>query len=229
MMLLAVDTSTAQLGLAIYDGVQVIAETIWQSRQRHTTQLVPAVSELMQRTGVQMSDVQGVGVAIGPGSFTALRVGVAFVKGLALSRKLAIVGIPTLEILAAAQVPSRLPLVALLQAGRGRIAVEHFRPAMTQRGDESAWISQGPAEITTADALADSIDTPTLVVGELTAGERQRLIRKKVNVVLTSPAMSVRRPAILAQIAWKRWQEGRVDEPASLAPVYLQLPQPAAT
>jgi tRNA threonylcarbamoyladenosine biosynthesis protein TsaB len=122
-----------------------------------------------------------------------------------------------------------MPLMAALQAGRGRIAVERYGPAAAHRPDETAWVSQGPAEITTADTLADSIDTPTLVVGELTAGERQRLIRKKVNVVLASPSMCVRRPSVLAQLAWRRWQEGRLDDPSSLAPIYLQLPQPAAT
>jgi tRNA threonylcarbamoyladenosine biosynthesis protein TsaB len=228
-MLLAIDTSTAQIGLGFYDGAQLYAESIWLSHQHHTTELAPALAELMWRAGVQISDVRAIGVAIGPGSFTALRVGLAFVKGLALSRKMALVGIPTLDILAAGQPVSRMPLVAVLQAGRGRLAVQHYGPTITQRPDETAWVSQGPAEITTADALADSIDTPTVVAGEMTASERQRLIRKKVNVILASPALCVRRPSILAQLAWKRWQEGRVDDPASLAPIYLQLPQPAAT
>ncbi len=228
-MLLAVDTSTAQIGLGLYDGTQVKAEAVWQSQQHHTIELAPALSELMRRADVEMSDVQAIGVAVGPGSFTALRVGIAFVKGLALSRKLALIGIPTLDILAAAQIAGRLPLAAVLQAGRGRIAVQHYHPAGTPRPDDFSWVPDGVAMITTADALADSIETPTLVAGELSASERQRLLRKKVNVVLAPPAQCIRRPSVLAQLAWRRWQEGRVDDAASLAPVYLQLPQPAAT
>ncbi len=122
-MLLAVDTSTAQIGLALYDGVQVAAESIWYSHQRHTVDLAPALAELMSRAGVKITDLQAIGVAIGPGSFTALRVGLAFIKGLALARKLSVVGIPTLDVLAAAQPATKLPLAAVLQAGRGRIAV----------------------------------------------------------------------------------------------------------
>jgi tRNA threonylcarbamoyladenosine biosynthesis protein TsaB len=228
-MLLAVDTSTSHIGLGLFDGVQVNAEAIWHSQQHHTIELAPALADLMRRAGAQIADVDAIGVAIGPGSFTALRVGLAFVKGLALSRKMAVVGIPTLDIVAAGQPASRLPLVAALQAGRSRIAVARYRPVEQERSDESPWVSQGPAEITTADALADSIDKPTLVAGELSAAERQRLTRKKVNILLASPAMCVRRPAVLAQLAWRRWQDGRADDPASLAPIYLQLPQPAAT
>ena len=221
-MLLAVDTSTAQIGLGLFDGVQVVGESVWYSRQHHTVELAPGLADLMRRTGLSMAEVQAIGVALGPGSFTALRVGLAFVKGLALARKLPLVGVPTLDVLAAGQPAARLPLAAVLQAGRGRVAVQWYRHA------SGAWRSQGPAGITTVEALADSIDKPTLVAGELTAAERQRLARKKVNVTLAAPALCVRRPAVLAQMAWARWQAGRVDEAAGLAPVYLQLPQPGA-
>ena len=177
-----------------------------------------------------MSDLEALGVAIGPGSFTALRVGLAFVKGLALARKLAVVGIPTLDVLAAAQPASKLPLAAVLQAGRGRIALGWYKPVEeTARGIDTPWNSRGAAEITTADALAESIEKPTLVAGELTASDRQRLARKKVNVVLARPSLCVRRPSILAELAWTRWNDGQLDEPASLAPIYLQLPRPIPT
>src|SRR5512133_427535 len=174
-MLLAIDTSTAQIGIGLYDGVQVTAESIWYSHQHHTVELAPAVADLMRRAGVRMADVEAIGVAIGPGSFTALRVGMAFVKGLALYRKLPLIGIPTLDITAAGQPASKLPLAAILQAGRGRIAAAWYKQAEDKPAGEAAWASQGAAQITTADALADSIERPTLVAGELTAAERQRL------------------------------------------------------
>ena len=122
-MLLAVDTSTAQVGLALYDGAQVIGEYAWRSSQRHTVELAPAISDLLTRCGVTMEDVRALGVALGPGSFTSLRVGLSLVKGLALSRHIPLIGIPTLDILAAAQPASKLPLVVAIQAGRGRFAV----------------------------------------------------------------------------------------------------------
>ncbi|HTP00546.1 MAG TPA: tRNA (adenosine(37)-N6)-threonylcarbamoyltransferase complex dimerization subunit type 1 TsaB, partial [Anaerolineales bacterium] len=187
-MLLAVDTSSAQIGLGLYDGVQVRAEILWLSQQHHTIELAPALADMMSRVGVRMDEVQTIAVAIGPGSFTALRVGLAFVKGLALSRKMALVGVPTLDILAAGQPAARTPLVAVLQAGRGRLAMQRYNPVDGPRPEESAWASDGPAEIITADALADSIEKPTLVAGELSASERQRLMRKKVNIILASPA-----------------------------------------
>jgi tRNA threonylcarbamoyladenosine biosynthesis protein TsaB len=81
-------------------------------------------------------------------------------------------------------------------------------------------------KIMTVDELADSIEKPTLVAGELSAEERQRLARKKVNVMLAPPSLCVRRPSVLAEMAWARWQNGKTDEPASLAPIYLHLAEP---
>src|SRR5688500_20397977 len=98
-MLLAVDTSTAQVGLALYDGAQVIREYAWRSSQRHTVQLAPAISELLTRCGLTMDDVRALGVALGPGSFTSLHAGLSSVEGLALSRHLPLAGHPTWAIL----------------------------------------------------------------------------------------------------------------------------------
>ncbi len=216
-MLLAVDTSTVQVGLALHDGTQVVAEMLWHSNQHHTVELAPALAGLLRRTGVAMNDLRALGVAIGPGSFTSLRVGLAFIKGLSLARRLPIVGIPTLDVLAAMQPASKIPMVAILQAGRGRIAVSWYKYI------KNDWTANDAAQVTTVDELADAIDKPTLVCGELTAEERQRLARKKVNVALAAPSNCVRRPAVLAELAWSRWQDGHINDVASLAPIYLHV------
>lgn len=218
-MLLAVDTSTAQVGLALYDGVQVIAEYAWRSNQRHTVELAPAISDLLTRCGLTMDDVSALGVALGPGSFTSLRVGLALVKGLALARHLPLIGIPTLDVLASAQPPSKLPLAVVIQAGRGRLALGWYKSS------RNGWQAKGPARVVTVAALTDEIESPSIVCGELTSEERQKLT-ENINVHLASPAQSVRRPAHLAELAWTRWQAGHVDDEASLAPIYLHVAEP---
>ncbi len=219
-MLLAMDTSTAYIGLALYDGAQVIGEVNWISNQRHTAELAPALAGLLARTGLSMESIQALGAALGPGSFTSLRVGLAFAKGLALARHLPLIGVPTLDVVAAGQPVQELPLIAVIQAGRGRIAVGRYKAS------ENGWQAMGPVRTTTADDLVESIHRPTLVVGELTAEERQRLARKWKNIILSSPARSLRRPALLAELAYERWQAGEIPDPASLAPIYLHAAEP---
>lgn len=218
-MLLAVDTSTAQLGLALYDGAQVIAEYAWRSGHRHTVELAPATAELLARCGLTMEAVQALGVALGPGSFTSLRVGLAFVKGLAIARHIPVIGIPTLDILANAQPASKLPLAVAIQAGRGRFALGWYKVSRKK------WQAQGDARVMTLEALLAEVQSPCVLGGEFPAEVRQQILNPK-EAQLVSPAGSVRRPAILAELAWARWQSGDVDDEASLAPIYLHVAGP---
>jgi tRNA threonylcarbamoyladenosine biosynthesis protein TsaB len=187
----------------------------WTTRQHHTMELAPALSELLARCCISMDMVEALGVAIGPGSFTSLRVGLSFVKGLALARALPVVGVPTLDIIASAQPAGKHALVAVLQAGRGRIALGWYK------NSKNGWQAEGPARSGTVDELIDEIKSPVLIAGELTSEERQKLTHR--NIILASPANCVRRPSILAELAWARLQENKVDQAASLAPIYLHV------
>jgi tRNA threonylcarbamoyladenosine biosynthesis protein TsaB len=218
MMLLVIDTSTAQIGLALYDGTQVLAELFWHSQAHHTQELAPGIAEILAHSGIKMDAVQVLGVALGPGSFTSLRVGLALVKGLALARHLPVIGIPTLDILAAAlPVQEELALAAVLHAGRGRLAVGWYKAG------ENGWQAQGPAAVLTVEGLSRRIRQRTLVCGELSADERALLARKFKKVLLASPAQCVRRPGMLAELAWQKWQAKMVDSAESLAPIYLHV------
>lgn len=214
-MLLALDTSTSQVGIALYDGNAVIGEENWTTSLRHTHELVPALQALMVRCDKSIRDIQAIGVARGPGSFTSLRVGITFAKGMALARSIPVVGIPTLDIIARTVPPTDRKLVAVLQAGRGRLAVTWYELVKNE------WHSQGSAKVMTTEELECMINKPVIICGELTSDDRRQLARRYKNVKLASPANCVRRSAILAELAWEKWKQGDVDAIASLAPIYL--------
>ncbi|HHY88632.1 MAG TPA: tRNA (adenosine(37)-N6)-threonylcarbamoyltransferase complex dimerization subunit type 1 TsaB [Chloroflexi bacterium] len=224
MVLLAVDTSTQWTGLALYDGEQVLGEIVWRTRAHHTVELAPAIQELLKRSEASVQDLRALAVALGPGSFTSLRIGLAAVKGLALALQIPIVGIPSLDVVAAAQPESELPLLAVLQAGRGRLACARYQYA--GRG----WSVQSEPAAATAEQLLETLETRTLIAGELTAADRQVFNRKRKYAKLVSPARSLRRPSFLAELGWQRWQKGAVDEVIGLAPIYLHtaeaIPEP---
>jgi tRNA threonylcarbamoyladenosine biosynthesis protein TsaB len=216
-MLLAIDTSTSWTGLALYDGTTVLGELCWTTRNHHTVELAPAVSRLLQQTGLSANKVECIGVALGPGSFTSLRIGLALAKGMALSLKIPVVGVPTLDFLAAAQPVSNLPLAALLQAGRGRLALAWYA------AKNGHWQAQGEPVVTSAEALLEQIEQPTWVCGELSGDERHLLSKKRKLIHLASPAQSVRRPSFLGEMAWDSWKAGKTAEVVSLAPIYLHI------
>ncbi|MEM5776330.1 MAG: tRNA (adenosine(37)-N6)-threonylcarbamoyltransferase complex dimerization subunit type 1 TsaB [Anaerolineaceae bacterium] len=214
-MLLAVDTSTKTMGVALYTETGVLGEMIWQSDNYHTVELAPAIEQLLHRCEKRPADLQALAAAVGPGSFTGIRIGLAVIKGMALGLKIPIVGISSLDVVAAAQPVVNADLAAVLHAGRGRLAVGWYT------AEDGAWKAQGSLEVLAADELVKRITKRTVISGELTAEEQRILARRYRNVVLASPAFAIRRPSFLAELAWKRWQNGDTDDPAALAPLYL--------
>lgn len=216
MTLLALDSSTHTLGVALYDGERVRYECTWSGKDYHGVELSPGIALALKASGLKAKELKAVAIAIGPGSYTGLRIGLAIAKGLAFAHRLALIAVPSLNIVAAGQAVLDLPMVAVLQAGRSRLAAGRYKVKKEQ------WLADGPPQLMSAEALSESIQRPTLVCGELSENDRKVLGRKYKNAVLQSPAWSMRRPALLAEIAWARWQAGDVDDPKGLAPIYLQ-------
>ncbi len=219
-MLLAIDTSTRVVGVALYDGIFVLSEVAWISKNHHSIELGPEVANTINRAGILSTDIMVIGVAIGPGSFTGLRIGLAFAKGLAFSRRIPIIGIPTLDALAAAQPVSDSLLAAILEIGRNRLAVGWYF------GDGLEWKPTGKLQNITVDLFLERIQEPIKVCGELGIGLRRKLAEKGMEISITSPAQSMRRPAFVAELAWRRWKKDDIDDPARLKPMYLHHGEP---
>ena len=217
-MLVAIDTATAYASLALHDGFQVRMEHTWQSPRRHTVELSPRLAAALEQLGLGAEHLSGVAVTRGPGSFTGLRVGMAVAKGLALSRGLPLIGVPTLDVVAAAQGRDRRPLCAVLQAGRRRICVA------TYRWRSGEWRVREEPSLTTWLSLAQRTTVPTLFCGEVDAEGADALASLGDLAVLLPGAARLRRAGFLAEVAWRRLNRGETDDPATLAPIYLQHP-----
>lgn len=214
-LLLALDTSTRAIGLALFNGAQIIHETSWLSHDHHTVELAPAVADALSKGNLSSKELGAIAVAIGPGSFTGLRIGLALAKGLAIVRHIPIVGIPTLDVLASGQTPADIPMMAALRAGRGRFATGWYQL------ENSTWMPTQEIEVLTPEMIIERIQSETLLCGEFSREEREYFVRQQPLAKLAQPSACVRRPAILAELGWQRWQEGKADDPASLAPIYL--------
>jgi tRNA threonylcarbamoyladenosine biosynthesis protein TsaB len=214
-VLLAIDTSTAWISLALHDGAFVRYEITWQSQHHHTVELAPAIAQLFEHTGTTPADLTGLAVAIGPGSFTSLRIGLAAVKGLALGLNLPVVGVPSLDIIAAAQPLEDKPLIAVLHSGRTRLAYAHYFAV------DGAWKPQGEADIIDPHDLVKMITEPTLICGELSEEDRITIGRRWKNAMIAPPSQCLRRASFLAEIGWERIEQGQSDDLADLVPIYL--------
>ncbi|MEZ4540902.1 MAG: tRNA (adenosine(37)-N6)-threonylcarbamoyltransferase complex dimerization subunit type 1 TsaB [Chloroflexota bacterium] len=218
-MILAIDTATDWVGLALHDGGTVTAEFGWRSRRTQTIELAPAVAQLWARTGVSANDLNAIAVANGPGSYTGLRVGLALAKGIALGQKLPLIGVPTLDVVAAAVPRLETDLVALAQAGRSRLWAGQY-----SWNGKHGWESVGDPMLTQWDDLLSRLQVPVAFAGEIDAAAAKLIRRVNRSAHIVGPAASVRRAAVLAEIGWTRWKKQQVTEANALAPFYLREP-----
>lgn len=212
-MLLSIDTATDTSGVSLDDGSQVLAERIWRSTRHHTASLAPVVAVMLRDCGIDAKDLTAVAVTSGPGSYTGLRIGMALAKGLALAHHLPLIGVPTHDVLARAQNQREEPLLAVIRAGRGRVA------AVWYKWGRAGWSAEAPAESLSWDEVLKRIDSPTFVCGEI--GDARKRLSKHNQIEVAEPAECVRRPSYLGLLARERLAAGEVPEAAALVPTYL--------
>ncbi|MBN1310393.1 MAG: tRNA (adenosine(37)-N6)-threonylcarbamoyltransferase complex dimerization subunit type 1 TsaB [Anaerolineae bacterium] len=220
-MLLAIDTATRTISLALLADHELIAESTWRTAGNHTIELAPAVDAMLKQADAAPIDLRAVAVTLGPGSFTGLRIGMGFAKGMVLASegRIALIGIPTLDVVAAG-----LPhpdgvdrLCAVVQAGRGRVSARFYA------WQHNRWTTTEEEPFIAAwDALAERLDGPMLVGGEIDQAGQERLAGLGSQVIVSNAAQGLRRAGFLAQLARERLSAGRIDDPAVLAPIYLR-------
>jgi tRNA threonylcarbamoyladenosine biosynthesis protein TsaB len=214
-VLLALDTATQMVGLALHDGAEVRAETIWMGGGRQTVEMAPEVALALRRQGISSSALTALAVAIGPGSYTGLRIGLALAKGIALAHNLPLIGVPTFDILARAQPRQDEPMLALIRAGRGHAA------GMWYKWKASAWQPISEVVSLAWSELEAILAEPTYIVGELD-GPTRAALSESPGMRLATPAQCVRRPSYLAEMAWERVRSGASGDPAAVNPIYLR-------
>lgn len=219
MTLLAIDTSTAWGSLALHDGESVIAEETWHLQRGHDAALFAAADRLLALTGLSAASIDVVAVAIGPGSFTGVRIAIATAQGIARGSGASAVAVPTLDVIAHPWSTSGLRVCAVLPAGRGELC------AALYRWRAGRWARVSETLVGTAADLARSVRAGALFAGEIDADARATLGRELGSRARFTPAASTpRRAGHLAEIGWARFQAGEATGPEDLQPLYLRPP-----
>lgn len=220
MLILGISTSTAQVGCAI-GGHEGILGAIHSTRgRRHAETLTPAIEFLCRQTRVQLTDIGAVAVDLGPGMFTGLRVGIASGKALAHARRLPMIGVASLDLLAFPLRHSNRRIVCAIDAGRGEIFHASYRhsPGGVQRLTEP--------EVATPDDLASDLlatNEELLLVGDGALRYRDAL-DVGTRVELADPGTAYPQAASLVQLAHARALREDFVSPSELTPIYLRKP-----
>lgn len=217
MKVLGVETSTPAGGAALLDGDQLVAEYTLNVTTTHSERVLATIDRLLQDSGWRPEMLEGLAVAIGPGSFTGLRIGVSTVKGLAFSLGIPVAAVSTLEALAWTLPFAREPVCPVLDARKGEVyaALFHWEDERLVRDWEDQALD--PEE------LCRRLSGPVIFAGDGVQSYGV-LFKERLGprAIFAPPARRLPSPAAVAQLGHARLVSGEVVDPVALAPRYLR-------
>ena len=217
-MELAIDTSSNTASVALSHKGEPLASLTWKTAQNHTMELLPNLLCLLQQAKVDISSIEAIIVAKGPGSFNGLRVGISTAKGLASALNVPLLGVNTLEAEAHPFAFTGLPLRPVHKAGRDEIAT-----ALYQQKDNE-WQCLEEEKLTTVKTLCRRIKRKTLFCGEIPSDIMNEIQQSLGSQAIISQSNSLSRASSLAILGWQKLSRGEQDDPATLQPLYLRPP-----
>jgi tRNA threonylcarbamoyladenosine biosynthesis protein TsaB len=227
---LALCSATRIASVALLEADNLVIEHTAETDRHQAESLLPLIDRALRDVDVRIDDLAGIGLSIGPGSFTSLRIGVATVKGLVFRTALPVIPVSTLQALAEASAQAKeteAPIVALLNAQRGEVYGAGFA------GLEGGFAPREdvlPELVYNADELAERLPSGCRVVGEGVAIVAERLCELRGDEVsCIADACLEPSAASIGRLAAARLAAGECVAAADLAPRYVRRAEAEVT
>jgi tRNA threonylcarbamoyladenosine biosynthesis protein TsaB len=218
VLTLAIDTATAQVGVAIGRDGRVVGEVTVAAPRRHAEELTPAIAYLLRETGVALAGLAFVAVGTGPGLFTGLRVGVTTARTIAQVLGVPVVGIPSLDLVAYPWRATDRRLVALVDARRHEVFVARYRPVPGGLDREGPYSVEAPEAV---EAQLAATGDPVLLVGDGVLAYPEAFAgldhAEQLGAMAAAPSV-----AALVELATARFEREEFDRPEDIQPLYLR-------
>jgi len=221
MKILAVDTATTSVSVAVMDGGTLCTEITRSTGETHARHLMTLVDTALNLSGMAVTDLDGFGVTIGPGTFTGLRIGLSSVQGMATAVSKPVAGISSLAALAAQATPASQEtgsmVWAMLDARRQEVYGGLFKP------DGSAVVPVSESQVGPPQVLVEEADTACMFVGSGALLYKDVLREKlKDRFVLAAPLAHTIRGETVARLAQAIFENETVPINRVLQPLYLR-------
>ena len=216
-LILAIENSTLCGSVALVSGAQCLCEFSLLSRMTHSKRLLGSIDHIMQNCGIGWNDIDGIAISLGPGSFTGLRIGLSTAKGLAMAAGLPLIGVSSLDGLAA-QLPYAGHLIcSMLDARKKEVYAAFYRA----EGDKTKRISDYLA--VTPQKLTEQIAEPVILVGD-GAELYSDFFREKLGErALFAPSqLLLPKASAIGFLAISKWQSNDFLNTASAVPIYVR-------
>ena len=217
MIVLGMDTSGYVNAVGVVSGGSVLADFALEARSDSLEKILANIDDVLKGAGLDMEDVQGFGVGLGPESWTGIRVGVTVGKMLAYATGRPVCGVPTLEALAFGYAGKHKMVCPVISAGT-RDAVY----AAAYRVEGGAVSRVGEYYVGDIAGLAAEVSAPMVVIGCGAEDYRRRIAQeldssRGIEAVEATPG-----GAVVARLAAARLESGDSDDTLALTPLYLK-------
>ncbi len=217
MIVLGIETATMTGGLALIDDEKLLSEYTLNLRTTHSSRLMPALDWMLKDIHLDKSQIDGIAISIGPGSFTGLRIGLATAKGLAMGLKIPLVTVPTLDALAHNATYSDYQICPVLDARKKEVYFAFYRYENDILTRKSTYQVMAP------DMLIDQISEKTVMLGDglNIYGE---LFKQKLGdlVLFVNNSQRLPRASIIAELGLLKLKAKEVSDLASSEPLYIR-------
>ncbi len=220
MRILAIETATPIGSAALLTGPEVVAEAQAPAPMRHLEWLAPAIQGMLQATGWGVEDVEGIAVSRGPGSFTGLRIGMATAAAWARARAVPIVGVSTLEAIAAG-IDGQGTICVMLDARRGEYVAAVFKRT---GGDLVRLTPDAVGGLTAALATVPVIGSVVFAGDGLAQTWAEVEQRLGPRAAAAPPEQWIPRARAVGGLGLRRLAAGETDDPYLLLPAYTRGP-----
>ncbi len=216
MIILAVDTSGGVCSAAVLKDTAIISECYTNGRRTHSETLGPMVDQCLRFAEVSVQDIELFACAAGPGSFTGIRIGAAFIKGLAHAADRPALGVNTLDALACNALGADALICPIIDARRDEVYT-----ALYKDGDQISPYRAMPLGA----LLSELSGQKVLFLGDAALKLNDRILAYAAGFTIAYPGIALQRAASVGACAFKMHSSGIDQDAYTLEPVYLRETQ----
>jgi tRNA threonylcarbamoyladenosine biosynthesis protein TsaB len=218
MKVLGIDTSTSCGSVGLVDDQGVIADTLLNLPVTHSERLLAAIGGVLDQSSCTLTDLNGIAISLGPGSFTGLRIGVSVVKGLAFATGLPVVGVSTLDALAAQVAPTSYAICPILDARKAEVYTALYR---YEGGTRVKRLT--PYRAVRPEELVAQIREKTIFIGDGTRAYGD-YFRNTLPSLALFPSLPLRVPhgSVVATLGLELLQRGETLDVPAFIPIYVR-------
>ena len=221
MKILAIETSTLVGSIALIDDSQLLTEQQMEIKATYSDTLFPFIDRALRDVSISIHDIDGYVLAIGPGSFTALRIGLSTIKGLALATEKPIVGIPSLDGLAHNLCFSNLLICPVLDARKGEVYTAFYK-----RGNSNVLKKLTDYRVVDPKILLDEIEEEVVFLGNGVEAYEDLMSSRLKEIAFFAPVhLKYPKASSIAQLALDKFENNEVMDCNVTSPIYVRKPE----